>query len=216
MPVRFRSRSSIAAIICRPCLVIACSSSSSALYPVRITPGSFATAGGSSDIPRAMVSHTSRISSSWSRREFSLPLSGFEGALTWSLGFGASAINLRSTGTFSSDCRSASKSRGLATPNVTRLVSRSRSKIPSSVLRISSRTMVWERSSATASNRALISCNEISGRTIQPRSSRAPMPVAVSSMARRSVADASSPAAGSTSSRFRVVTASSTIPFCCS
>jgi len=47
-----------------------------------------------------------------------------------------------STGSWTSDLRSATSSRGVASPSVIRLVSRSRSRMPLSSLRISPRTTV--------------------------------------------------------------------------
>src|SRR2546426_226395 len=78
---------------------------------------------------------------------------------------------------------SASKSRGEATPRVTRLASRSRSSTPDNSLRISSRSTVFALSWPTASSLSSISGRAISGRRIQERSSLAPMPVEVSSRA---------------------------------
>ncbi len=116
--------------------------------------------------------------------------------------------------------RSASKSRGVACPSVMRLVIRSRSITPSRVSRISSRRTVWDFSSPTASNRFSISSTAINGRRIHERSSRAPIPVTVSSkrgkQSHRVTRPASSGNSGVTSSKFRTDTLSSASASCCS
>ena len=179
-------------------------------------PGSDAIAGGSSAMPLAIFPRTSASSSNCSRSPYKRALVTPDCCPPLAFGPYGRSSSARSTGSLSSDCRRASKSRGVATPSVTRLVSRSRSRIPSSSLCNSSRTIVCDFNSPTASRRSLISESEISGRKIHRRKSRAPMPVQVWSIALRRVAEESSPAAGSTNSRFRTVTESRIIASCCS
>jgi hypothetical protein len=117
----------------------------------------------------------------------------------------------RTAATRLSDAESPSTSRGVAFSRVTRLSRRSRSKMPSSERRSSSRATRSSTPASTASRRAPISAGSSEGRSIQARSSRLPMGVSVASSERNNVALSSLAAkSGSTNSRLRTVTASST------
>ncbi len=119
-----------------------------------------------------------------------------------------------SAGIFSSERPSASTSRGLATPMVILASRRSISRMPPSCLRNSARRMVCCSNSPTASRRCSISARSSEGRSRRWRSRRPPMPVWVWSRTASRVAAAVPRLAGesgSTSSRLRTVTASSTM-----
>jgi len=74
-----------------------------------------------------------------------------------------------STGSCTSDLRSATSSRGVASPSVIRLVSRSRSRMPLSSLRISPRTTVLLHEVPDALRRASMASLSMSGRRTQER-----------------------------------------------
>jgi hypothetical protein len=202
MPVRWRSRCSICARYCLLLRLRSRSWSSSASTPVAITPPSLKEMGGSATIVFSMRVRRSLSSSMAACRLCSLSPEKRPTAP-------------RAAGIRPRDAANASTSRGFAVSRVTRLSSRSRSRMPSNARRNSSRATVSFTWASTASRRASISIRSMEGRSIQARSRRLPMGVTVASTARNRVMPASLPAnSGSINSRLRTVTASSTRQFC--
>ena len=202
MPVRSRSRCSSPARYCFPWRLRPRSWSSSGSTPARITPPSARVSGGFSTRVCSMRSRTSASSSS----------AAFSSRQRAESSFRSAALT---PGRRTSDAPSDLRSRGLAVSSVTRLSSRSRSRIPWSDRCSSSRATLSRTPVATASRRESISDDSSDGRSSQFRSRRLPIGVELRSRVRNKV-KAGSPAlvSGSISSRFLTVTASSTRQFC--
>src|SRR5205823_6447495 len=145
------------------------SSSSSRENPRRQNPPSFHCAGGSSTSVREISAATSAQSSPSSSSSGRPSLVCFSSASSLSF-ISGKRERLRA---------SAAKSRGVATPNVARAVSRSRSYTSASSLPSAARNDARSNSHSTASSRLWIGATSRSGAESQRRKSRPPIAVRV-------------------------------------
>ncbi len=174
MPVRSRSRLSSWAMKPLPERLTARRSSSSAFQPSLTMPPSVSRKAGSSRMALSMRAATSAALSQ--RPAMSLKRTEEKARSSRSI-----------AGSGASDVFRATRSRGWAAARAIFPTSRSRSRTPLSVSRISRRAMVAPRPSATASWRAAIAATSRSGRRSQARSRRPPGAVTVKSMTSRRV-----------------------------
>ncbi len=164
MPVRARSRSSMAARAARPLRLSSRSSSSSGWMPGRMAPPSAKVAGGEST--------TVAVMSWWRSCRTSIP-----SARVRQRGDSKTATAARRPGRQARVAARARTSRGPAESMATRPRRRSRSSRPSMARRTGSRRRRSAAASATASRRASISARARAGRRRVARRRRLPMGV---------------------------------------